>query len=113
MNKGLEIWAKKRAKKQKIANTKKPDQIGICRFIEFKDIQFFKINGKYTHNPNFIKRYGLQIEHNFLYIDNDTKDIKTIKINKHGAKILKIYNNTPDWASSLLIDKKEEFLNKI
>ncbi len=110
MNRDIRIFNKKRLNRSKKANTKKPEQVGLCRFIDFKDIQHPKVNGHYTHHPIFTNRRGLQIEHNFYYVIND--EIVCAKINKRGAKVLNVYNGTPTWASPKLIEKQEKFLQK-
>ena len=92
------------------AVTKKPEQEGLCRFIVFKDIQHPKVNGHYTHHPIFTKRMGLQIEHSFYYVENS--EIQRAMINKRGAKILTTYNDIPEWADELLIEKYNKFLSK-
>lgn len=98
----------KRKNRIKKAITKKPEQIGICRFIDFKDIKHPKINGHYTHHPIFTVRQGLQVEHIFYYIE--ASEIKRALINKHSAKILKVYDGVPEWASEQLIKKQNNYL---
>lgn len=104
---------KKKLKRWVKASTKKPEQIGICRFIDFKDIHHIKVNGRYRNPPEFIKRQGLQIEHNFYYLDNDGTIVLS-KINKRGAVILTKYSDIPEWAPQPLLDKyiktQEKFL---
>lgn len=111
MNKGLEIVKKKRLNRCKKANTKKPEQVGLCRFIDFKDIQHPKVNGHYTHHPIFTKRQGLQIEHNFYYVEYGK--VICAKVNKRSAKILNVYDGVPEWADPILIEKREKFLQKL
>lgn len=99
----------KRKNRIKKALTKLPEQVGLCRFIEFRNCEHQKVNGRFTHNPVFINLQGLQIEHNFLYIQNG--EIKKVKINKRSAKILKVYDDIPEWADTQLIERYEAFKN--
>lgn len=103
MNKGLKIWSKKRAKRRSQAMTKKPEQIGLVRFIDFKDIVHHKVNGHFTNEPSHPNRHGLQIENKFYYVSNN--QLKAVMVNKRCAKVLKIYDSIPEWAEQLLIEK--------
>ncbi len=98
----------KRKNRIKKAVTKKPEQIGVCRFIDFKDIKHPKINGHYTHHPIFTIRQGLQVEHIFYYVE--AGKINRAFINKHSAKILKVYDGVPEWAPAQLIEKQNNYL---
>lgn len=97
----------KRKNRIKKALTKLPEQIGLCRFIEFRNIEHPKVNGHFTNHAIFTNLQGLQIEHKFLYIQNG-KIIK-IMINKRNAKILKTFDGIPEWADPLLIEQYETF----
>lgn len=100
----------KRKNRIKKAVTKKPEQNGVCRFISFKDIEHPKVNGHFTNHPIFTIRQGLQIEHIFYYVESG--ELKRAMINKHGAKILKVYDEIPEWADDLLIEKQKKFLSQ-
>ncbi len=89
MNKGLQIRSKKLAKKAQTRYTVKPDQIGLCRFIDFKNPKTAKIKGK-AQFLGFQNIFGLQIEHKLFYIQND--EISWFYINKKRASILTIYS---------------------
>ena len=83
--------------------TKKPEQIGLVRFIDFKDIVHNKVNGHFTHTPSQPIRHGLQVENRFYYVSNN--ELKSVMINKRCAKVLKTYDDIPEWADQQLIDK--------
>lgn len=110
MNKGLDIWAKKRAKRSSQAMGKKPEQTGIVQFVLFKDTVHHKVNGKFAH-PYIVKRQGLQIENRFYFIDCDK--VRYCMVNKHGAKVLNRFNGIPNWASAELITKYNEMREKL
>ena len=93
----------KRMNRMRKAVTKRPEQVGLCRFIEFKNIEHQKVNGHFTHHPKFTRLQGLQVEHIFYYLEGKT--MKKAMVNKRGAKILKVYDEIPKWAHQQLIDK--------
>lgn len=100
----------KRKNRIRKALTKLPKQIGLCRFIEFLNIEHPKVNGHFTHHPKFTKLQGLQIEHAFYYLAGE--NLKRVMINKRGAKILKVYSDIPEWAPQQLIEKYKANQNK-
>lgn len=102
MNKGLEIWKEKHDKQKFQARTNKPEQVGVVCFANFRDIVHRKVNGKYIH-PLIVKRKGLQIENHFYYVEKG--EIISCTINRSGAKITKAYEDIPEWADELLIEK--------
>ena len=91
MNKGLEIRAKKLKRKAKKRNTVKEKQIGLCRFIEFRNPRTQRVNGRYQF-VGFQTVTGLQIENKLYYVENDKE--KYVFMNKPQAKVLVIYNES-------------------
>ncbi len=101
----------KRKNRIKKAVTKRPEQIGVCRFIDFKDVIHLKANGRYVSQVLFVNRQGLQIEHIFYYVE--AGEVKRALINKRNAKIIKIYDTAPEWAPFVLIEKQLKYNSQI
>ncbi len=104
----------KRQKRIKKAQKKYPEQINLIRFIEFLDKDTEKVNGNLQH-PKFYERKGLQIENRFYFICR-VDDVTFSLINKKGTKILKVYDDIPEWAHPKLIEKynkKKEQINEV
>ncbi|MCR4687856.1 MAG: hypothetical protein K5659_09830 [Lachnospiraceae bacterium] len=97
MNKGLEIRNKKWEKQRIKRNTVKDEQVGLCRFIDFKVEVIEKVNGKYRHTGHELGK-GLQIENKVYLLDGRYKFV-----NRKSLKIIKIYNEIPNWASDSMI----------
>lgn len=67
----------------------KPNQIGVCRFIDFKNPKTGMKNGKLNF-LGFDNIFGLQIEHKLYYI-KDGKE-HWLCINKKRSAVLTIYS---------------------
>lgn len=77
----------------------KPDQIGVCRFIEI-NVQTFgqDISGKWIRTGMTTER-GLQFENRIKLIDG-----RIMYLNKSGASIVTTYQGIPTWATNELRD---------
>ena len=111
MNTGLSIRLHKFKKKKKKRETVKDSQVGLCRFILFKNTRIEKVNGCFTYLGT-VKIEGLQIE-NKLYYDDENGKPRYVYINKHGAKVLQRFNGVPDWASDRLRKKYENYMKAL
>ncbi len=97
MNKGLEIRNKKWEKKRTKRNTVKDEQVGLCRFIDFRVEVIEKVNGKYRHTGHEFGK-GLQIENKVYLMDGHYKFV-----NRKSLKIVKVYEGAPDWANDYVL----------
>lgn len=104
-NKGIRIWENKRRKNTKKRNTVKPEQENLCRFIDIKFQVIERINGKFKRTGASVAS-GLQIR-NRLYMNDGHYKL----INNKGTKIVRVYEDIPEWANENLISQYEEFLN--
>jgi hypothetical protein len=110
MNKGLEIRAKKLKKKAEKRNTVKEKQLGVCRFIEFRNPRTQRVNGKYQF-VGFQTLTGLQIENKLYYVENDKE--KYVFMNKPQAKVFVVYSeNEIHNFHPLLLQRYNEIKNK-
>ena len=77
----------------------KPDQIGVCRFIEIQ-VQTFEqdASGKWNRTGMAIEK-GLQYENKVKLIDG-----RIVYLNKPGTKIVTEYQRVPKWATHELED---------
>ena len=94
------ISEKERLQKiQKKCQTIKPEQIGVCKFVEIK-YQLFEQNenGKWIHTGT-IKGKGLQYENKVKLING-----RLVYLNKKGTKIIAEYIGIPVWATKELED---------
>lgn len=91
MNKGLQIRAKKLNKKSQKRHTVLPNQIGVCRFIDFKNPKTGMKNGKLNF-LGFQNIFGLQVEHKLYYIENGEEH--WLYVNKKRSSILTVYSES-------------------
>lgn len=105
MNKGLKIRNNKLRKNTAKRNTVKPDQIHICRFVEIRYQIIQKINGTFKRIGAENVR-GLQIR-NRVYLNSGKYKL----INNKGTKIIKIYDDVPEWANDDLKTRYKDFCN--
>ena len=111
MNKGIEIWLKNKKKKAKKRNTVKENQVGICRFVDFRNPKTQRINGKYRF-VGFETLTGLQIENKLYYIENGQEHY--VFMNKPQAKVFVVYSeNEIHNFHPLLLQRYNEIKNKV
>ncbi len=96
MNKGLEIRKKKLDKARKKRYEKKPEQIGLVRFVFLQWEVIERVNGKYRHTGRQIGR-GLQVENRVYLTERSFK-----LINSKSVKITRKFRGVPEWASEEL-----------
>lgn len=99
MNKGLEIRQKKLEKNRKKRNEKKPNQLGLVRFVALQWEVIERVNGKYRHTGRQTGQ-GLQVENRVYLLDGHYK-----MVNSRAVKITKKYAGIPEWATEDLIEK--------
>lgn len=110
MNRGLQIRAKKLSKKTQKRNTIKPNQVGVCRFIDFKNPETGMKNGKLDF-LGFHNVFGLQVEHKLYYIEDGKEH--WLYINKKRASILTVYSeNEIENFDPILLKRYHDFKSK-
>ena len=79
--------------------TVKPNQIGVCRFVEVR-VQTFEQDamGKWIRTGMVIEK-GLQYENKIKLVDG-----RLMYLNKSGVKIVTEYQGIPEWATKELED---------
>lgn len=89
----------KMKKIHKKCQTIKPEQIGVCKFVEIK-FQLFDQdeNGKWIHT-GMTRGKGLQYENKVKLING-----RMVYINKKGTKVIAEYEGIPVWATKELED---------
>lgn len=105
MNKGLDIRNRKIAKNLKNMNTVKEGQEDVYRFISISYQIIKKVNGKYKRLGSK-KVNGLQIK-NKVYLVNG----KYKMINNKNTRIVKIFDDVPEWATDELIYRYYNFMS--
>ena len=86
-------------------NTVKEEQENLCRFITIHYQVISKINGKYKKTCSETVD-GLQVR-NRVYLKNGKYKL----INSKGVRIVKKFQDIPEWATEELINKYNEFFN--
>ncbi|MDE6656706.1 MAG: hypothetical protein K2J85_06930 [Anaeroplasmataceae bacterium] len=102
LNKGMQIWKKKRENRLKKAVEMKSGQAEICRFVNFRNTVHRKVNGKYSHSK-IEHLQGLQVKNRVYYIKDN--EVTYVLVNKHGAGVTKVHEGVPDWADERLVKK--------
>ena len=103
VNKGIRIRNRKRAKNSKKAQSIKATQIGLCKFVCYKEQVIKRINGKYKRIGEQ-KGKGLQIENKIFLEDGSYK-----LLNRKSIKVTMEYEGIPEWANDILVKKYEIF----
>lgn len=113
MNKGLQIWHKKKQRKRKTSSAAiRKRRKGQCKFICYVQPQFKRVNGRTCFSGRREIR-GLQIDSTLFYLDGEK--IRYISIDKRSGRILEVYTLEEALNSSFvneeLIKKYEEHIN--
>lgn len=107
----MEIWLKNKKKKVKKRNTVKNNQIGVCRFIDFRNPKTERVNGKYRF-AGFETLTGLQIENKLYYMENGKEQY--VFMNKPQAKVFVFYSEDEIHNfHPLLLQRYNEIKNKV
>lgn len=106
-NKGLYYRDKNRERKNKILHKIREKQQGACFFAKVLNPKTGFLYGE-THFFGRETLFGLIIENKLYYTANDNTT-HFVYANKRGFKIIKIYDNIPEWASNELIEKYNYF----
>ena len=94
------VEEKKRLEKiHQKCKTVKPNQIGVCRFVEIR-VQTYEQDemGKWIRTRMVIEK-GLQYENKIKLVDG-----RLMYLNKSGVKIVTEYQGIPEWATKELED---------
>lgn len=103
MNKGLQIRSNKLKKQTQKRNVIKLNQELLCRYVTIKYQVIERVNGNYKHKGETTVN-GLQIK-NKVYLDDGSYKL----INSKNVKIIKEYDDVPNWATNEMRDKQENF----
>lgn len=110
-NKGLYYRDKTRKRKSEILHKVKDSQKNACFFAKVKNPKTGKLYGE-KHFFGYEILYGLIIENKLYYLSEKDSSVHFAYTNKRGFKILQIFDDVPDWASSKLVDKFNAFISK-
>lgn len=91
---------RKKAEKLGKRNKIKPEQENIVQFVEFKEYEIERIDGKYKPTGKVHHGHGLQVKNRIYLADGSYK-----LVNRSSLKIKKTYSDLPGWANDFLRDK--------
>lgn len=107
-NRYLDKKKKRQMKAVKKREKIKPEQENLCRFVEVRyEVFERKPNGNYRHSGNAFAK-GLQIRNKVYFQGGKYK-----YVNRNSLKIIRTYQDVPEWASVELVELYEQTKQRI